>query len=586
MERVPEHSLTFMEAMSGGKSLQVGKYQFFHADDWLMAIAYPLFGSYREEEFIAALEEARKNSGANQCYTIGANLPAFLSSRTVSRDRYYLLKSGAAMPARLKNPLKKAASKLTITESANFTAEHRKLWNEFLAFQGSGGNMSPRVKELYLRTPAALAMCKGKLRLLDAWTEDGQLTASLLLDYTPRYFTSYILGAHSRRNMVPHAMDLLFWNMIQNASKAAKRYIHLGLGVNEGILRFKRKWGAKAYFPYQMACWDINDNESVSSNQFQNNTHLVRDLAFALLNSSDKSARQLLEETSVSSPFAMIWEVEKNNRISWVSGTAHFFCRSFENSFRRLYKNVHTVIFEGPLDNGFMEQVEAAGKILPPGKIPIYDGLSQEEIQRLEKIVNSLQGSLFSRSATKKPLDIPHLLRTGNYWYAFFTLWTKFLELRGWKESVDMEAWRIASDMNLKIVGMESLEEQLESLGSLPRERVINFMRNCAQWRTYAERNKRAYLAGDLEKMMGTSAEFPTRTEHVVGRRDQRFRERMRPWLEEGGCAVFVGCAHMVNLRHMLKADGFRVRQKPFGLWPKIHLKWRNFKRPDEKVNW
>ena len=97
---------------------------------------------------------------------------------------------------------------------------------------------------------------------------------------------------------------------------------------------------------------------------------------------------------------------------------------------------------------------------------------------------------------------------------------------------------------------------------------------------------KKAYLAGDLEKMMGSSAEFPTRTEHVVGRRDQRFRERMRPWLLEGNCAVFVGCAHMVNLRHMLKEDGFSVRQKPFGLWPKLHLKWRDLKRPDDKVGW
>ena len=61
--------------------------------------------------------------------------------------------------------------------------------------------------------------------------------------------------------------------------------------------------------------------------------------------------------------------------------------------------------------------------------------------------------------------------------------------------------------------------------------------------------------------MLGTSIEFPTRTELVIGRRDARFLERMRPFIEAGGCAVFVGSAHMLNLRHMLAEAGFSVRR-------------------------
>jgi hypothetical protein len=32
-----------------------------------------------------------------------------------------------------------------------------------------------------------------------------------------------------------------------------KAYIHLGLGVNEGVRRFKEKWGGKPTIPYEMA---------------------------------------------------------------------------------------------------------------------------------------------------------------------------------------------------------------------------------------------------------------------------------------------------------------------------------------------
>lgn len=74
-------------------------------------------------------------------------------------------------------------------------------------------------------------------------------------------------------------------------------------------------------------------------------------------------------------------------------------------------------------------------------------------------------------------------------------------------------------------------------------------------------RNIHSYLDGDLEGMLGTSTEFPSRTEQIIDGRNQRFRERMRPFLEEGRAAVFVGSAHMLQLRDMLAEDGFTVRQ-------------------------
>jgi uncharacterized protein YbaP (TraB family) len=75
------------------------------------------------------------------------------------------------------------------------------------------------------------------------------------------------------------------------------------------------------------------------------------------------------------------------------------------------------------------------------------------------------------------------------------------------------------------------------------------------------KRNARAYLKGDLDRMFGTSIEFPTRTELVIHRRDARFLERIRPFIEEGRCAVFVGSAHMIDLPGMLAEAGFSVRR-------------------------
>ena len=146
-------------------------------------------------------------------------------------------------------------------------------------------------------------------------------------------------------------------------------------------------------------------------------------------------------------------------------------------------------------------------------------------------------------------------------WMAFFSLWTSFLARHGWRYSVDLEAWHLAQEMGKAVRGMETIAEQIETLESIPIPRIVNFFRQCRHWHGYLKRNERAYLRGDLERMMGTSIEFPTRTERVINRRDAVFLERMRPFLERGRCAVLVGSAHLLDLRPMLTQAGFMVRR-------------------------
>ena len=116
---------------------------------------------------------------------------------------------------------------------------------------------------------------------------------------------------------------------------------------------------------------------------------------------------------------------------------------------------------------------------------------------------------------------------------------------------MDLCAWHTALEMGKSVIGMESLEEQVASLESVPLGRVTAFFRSCRSWKGYARRNIHSYLDGDLEGMLGTSTEFPSRTEQIIDGRN----------LEEGRAAVFVGSAHMLQLRDMLAEGGFTVRQ-------------------------
>lgn len=583
--KVPEHSPGLMRAMSQGSAFCVGEYFFLSDEDWLMAIAYPLHGTYSHEDFEEALQkacqEAAKENGAQtlRCFAIGPQLPPHLQNDIVDSDRYWVLSVNAGIPSRLRNPVRKAEQMLRIEESTVFTPAHRRLWAEFMGRADRGEfSLASHVRELYARTPEALAESaeEGDLRLLNAWDGSGNLAACLMLDYAPKNFVSYILGAHSRTHYVPHASDALFASMILRAKNAGKRFIHLGLGVNEGILRFKRKWGAVPSLPYVMAEWEQEAKAKTQS--------LAQDFALALLRSSNMTKRQILAMRPEQRPFAMIYEVEKDGKVSWLCGTAHFFRYSFEDSFRKLFRSVDNVIFEGPLDDAFMAEVDKNGKSLEAGFVPIIELLTEEEIRKLERVVRGPEGKCmrFLGLEAAQKADVRKILSTMRPWCAFFSLWTAFLERLEWKSSVDMEAWRIAREMGKNVIGMENLEEQLASLNSVPLERVLTYFRNCHEWKKYSRRNLTAYLAGDLEGMMGSSAEFPTRTGTVIGLRDQRFRERMRPYLEEGRTAVFVGSAHLLNLRWMLAEDGFRLRR----CLPAFSHRLKAFLRREKEVRW
>lgn len=561
---VPEHSVPLMTCLSGGEALREDGYLFLlggqgdlrsasgsGADDdagrWLMGIGYREDDDPDDpERFAAALTAVRRRVRADDYFCMAPLLPANLLKYRVEEDVFYNLPAAAPVPVALKGPLRRAGELLRVEESKNFSAAHRRLWAEFMRQTP----LKARVRRLYAATERLVRDVPGAF-LLDACDENGHLAASLVLDRTLPGCISYIIGAHSRAHYTPHASDLLFAAMLELARREGREHLLLGLGVNAGITRFKRKWGGCVGQPYQLAVW----RESAPAG------HVDAFMKALMSAPADMSKRQILASLPEQQPFAMLWRLEKNGRTSWIGGAAHFFCCSFEHSLRNLFERVDTVLFEGPLDPESLDAVARCGQTPEPGSPRAGDFLSEAEVQGLSRVVNGPCPRLarLVNSSLPPAVDVRHRIAHTRPWYAFFSLWTAYLERNGWANSVDMDAWNLALDMGKAVLGMESLAEQIASLESAPLPRIVRFLQNHGQWRKLKNNNQSAYLWGNLTGMLGTSAEFPTRTENIIDVRDQRFRERMRARVEQGGVAVFVGSAHMLNLRRMLAEDGFTV---------------------------
>jgi uncharacterized protein YbaP (TraB family) len=260
----------------------------------------------------------------------------------------------------------------------------------------------------------------------------------------------------------------------------------------------------------------------------------------------------------------MIWEVQKNGRVSHLVGTAHFFPYSFRNSLQRYLENARVVMFEGPLDEANMARVREAG-IDTENSYHIFNELDDKTITGITSaLVPECQARHSSYLVTfckTEPRDIVfEMIKGMQPWLAFFTLWSAFLKRRGWKYSVDLEGYQLATELGKKIVFLETIEEQINVLQNISHDNIIFFLNQVDRWKVFAREYIECYLDGDLEKLKFTRVRFPSRHPAVINERDKIFHQRMRAELEQGQVLAFLGAPHLKGMSRLLIADGYQVQ--------------------------
>lgn len=261
----------------------------------------------------------------------------------------------------------------------------------------------------------------------------------------------------------------------------------------------------------------------------------------------------------------MVWEVKKENKRSYLVGTAHFFPYSFRTSLSRYIKDARAVLFEGPLDGDNMAKVVNAGT--GENTTHLFDRLDKQTIERIsEALVPVCRGKssflFFNPRTLREENPVYEMIKGMKPWLAFFTIWSQYLERDGWRHSVDYEAYMLAQEMDKDVVFLETIEEQIKVLEGLSLEKIRYFLERVDQWNEYAQEYVKSYLNGDLENLKSTWSRFPTRHTAVIGDRDEILYKRMLAYLEKGDAVTFVGAPHLRGIGHLLGTDGYEVHKK------------------------
>ncbi len=247
---VPEHCVHLMTFVSGGEPLLMDDFFICRKANWLILIGYPLEDNFTSEALKNILSKVKETFRPEFISLVAPQMPSSLAAncREHQSDVYYTLETQApTIRSPVKRNLRKALESLRVELSPRMQRDHYDLMQEFAERK----QLSKRVERLLFKMPDFVAAAD-KAFVLNAWNKDHRLSAFYVVDLEASKFSNYIIGCHSKKNYVVGASDLLCFELIKLSLEYQKPYIHLGLGVNAGIRRFKEKWGAMPSRRYEM----------------------------------------------------------------------------------------------------------------------------------------------------------------------------------------------------------------------------------------------------------------------------------------------------------------------------------------------
>jgi hypothetical protein len=246
---VPEHVISLMVLISKAEPFLTDEFVYYTKDDWVIFIGYPFDRTVTLERCDYALQSIRETLRPEYIWFIGENLPQSLASSHTEResDRYYSLDiESVEIKKQLRRVVDKAMKDLATEKSHIMRKEHVELIEEFIKRE----KPNPRIKALFLAMPDYVKECPTAF-VLNAWDKESHLSAFYVIELGAETFATYVVGCHSKEHYTSHASDVLFFEMIRLAQETGKKSISLGLGVNDGIRRFKEKWGGVPFLNYE-----------------------------------------------------------------------------------------------------------------------------------------------------------------------------------------------------------------------------------------------------------------------------------------------------------------------------------------------
>jgi len=243
---VAEHLPDYVQAVSGAEPTLHENYLCYVRAEHLIFVGYPLGHECTdvEQAYVSACKRFRPATVAIIAPSISFHGNELIESM---EDVYYKLDLPlTSVPPAAAYMIRRASRELRVCEGS-YGKDHERLVADFLAARAVG----PSHEEIFRRIPAYLKQSR-TASLVEGWKGD-QLIVFSILDLGSATYGFYMFSFRSLTAGIPGASDALVYEMTRMAEASRKSAINLGLGINQGVMHFKKKWGAVPLLPYASA---------------------------------------------------------------------------------------------------------------------------------------------------------------------------------------------------------------------------------------------------------------------------------------------------------------------------------------------
>lgn len=262
---------------------------------------------------------------------------------------------------------------------------------------------------------------------------------------------------------------------------------------------------------------------------------------------------------------SLLWKISKpgNRNTSYLFGTIHLICEQdyiWTPQMQRYLDSSKTVCFEMNLDDpGLM--TEAAMKLLDFSGKTLHDYFQSEtDYQLLRSFIKDTLKQDLSYAESLKPIGL----------YFLYTTLSIQSPCKGETRSYEITLMQMAKDAGKKIDGLETLEDQLSAIESIPTDTILATLVRAAKGVSEgAEETARmiaAYKKQDiasLQKMLSESREIGQSEQQtfakLVDERNKNWIAPMQRMIGLESTFFAVGAGHLPGLIKLLREQGYSV---------------------------
>ncbi len=262
----PDQLMFYVSAVSSVESELVGDYVVHWQGNACVIVGYNLENPHDTSRLDDIINYVIKKEA--QSITVLAPIrPKSAPQDAISskEDAYWFLSLPFEKPSdKLKNMLTRAEKDVYISQKSGesaWTGAHQELMLNYISNKG----MEPALCSI-LQGIEKYLLSSSQVEIFSAYEQKtGTLLACSIADFSSFSSAFYMFAFRQEQCKVPGVADIVLFALLEEAKKRGYSQCNLGLGINDGIRFFKKKWGAKPSLAFVQTQWKVSGKNTKKS---------------------------------------------------------------------------------------------------------------------------------------------------------------------------------------------------------------------------------------------------------------------------------------------------------------------------------